>query len=84
MRYNCKGTNTIDDCIIGFSVKNKNEQQGFIGFRNIKAKEILLTGQISPEIKEKCMAKKFEELTISDDFMFCVVMQNSRFCKKFL
>ena len=30
------------------------------------------------------MAKKFEELTISDDFMFCVVMQNSRFCKKFL
>lgn len=28
------------------------------------------------------MAKKFEELTISDDFMFCVVMQNSRFCKK--
>ena len=40
-----------------------------------------MTGQISPETKEKCMAKKFEELTISDDFMFCVVIQD--FVKSF-
>ena len=30
------------------------------------------------------MAKKFEELTISDDFMFCILMQNPKYCKPFL
>lgn len=30
------------------------------------------------------MAKKFEELTISDDFMFGIIMRNPRYCKPFL
>ena len=30
------------------------------------------------------MAKKFEELTISDDFMFGIIMRDPRYCKPFL
>lgn len=30
------------------------------------------------------MAKKFEELTISDDFMFGIIMRNPEYCKPFL
>ena len=30
------------------------------------------------------MIKKFEDLTFTDDFMFCKVMQNSDLCKRFI
>ena len=30
------------------------------------------------------MKKKFDDLTIADDFMFCKVMQNEAICKEFL
>ena len=30
------------------------------------------------------MRKTFDELTITDDFMFCKVMQNERICKRLL
>ena len=30
------------------------------------------------------MAKRFDDLTIADDFMFCKVMQNEDICKEFL
>ena len=30
------------------------------------------------------MAKRFDDLTIADDFMFCKVMQNEGICKEFL
>ncbi|UTC63993.1 Rpn family recombination-promoting nuclease/putative transposase [Treponema sp. OMZ 788] len=30
------------------------------------------------------MVKKFEDLTLQDDFMFCKVMQNPHFCKKLI
>ena len=36
--------------------------------------------------KEKKMyrSKKFEDLTISDDFMFGIVMRDPKYCKPFL
>ena len=30
------------------------------------------------------MSKKFEVLTISDDFMFGIIMRNPKYCKPFL
>ena len=30
------------------------------------------------------MKKRFDDLTIADDFMFCKVMQNEGICKEFL
>ena len=33
------------------------------------------------KIRRKQMIKKFEDLTLQDDFMFCKVMQNEGLCK---
>ena len=30
------------------------------------------------------MVKKFEDLTFTDDFMFCKTMQNPKLCKKLI
>ena len=39
----------------------------------------------SPQTERRMfMAKKFEELQISDDFMFGVIMRNPKYCKPFL
>lgn len=41
---------------------------------------------LSATTKEKKMykSKKFEDLTISDDFMFGIVMRDPKYCKPFL
>ena len=36
------------------------------------------------KIKEKKMVKRFEDLTLQDDFMFCKVMQNPDLCKRLI
>lgn len=30
------------------------------------------------------MVKRFEELEFKDDFMFCIIMKNPKYCKPFL
>ena len=36
------------------------------------------------KVKEKKMVKRFEDLTLQDDFMFCKVMQNPDLCKRLI
>ena len=38
---------------------------------------------ILPE-RKKNMIKRFEELEFKDDFMFCIIMKNPKYCKPFL
>ncbi len=38
---------------------------------------------ILPE-RKKNMVKRFEELEFKDDFMFCIIMKNPKYCKPFL
>ena len=41
------------------------------------------TPGILPE-RKKNMVKRFEELEFKDDFMFCIIMKNPKYCKPFL
>ena len=36
------------------------------------------------KLRRKQMIKKFEDLTFTDDFMFCKVMQNTDLCKRLI